>query len=168
MKTTLMLILAAVLAGCATESGTSQWERKLNAKQSSLDGSAREDYVAGKIDLATAMDQQKRQQHKSWDDEAKARRAKREANSAAYREADQEKRAAYVASHPDLPLAIKTAIQTQEPALGLTPDQMLLIWGQPDKVNQTVNASGIREQWVYSNSYIYFENGKLTTWQTSR
>lgn len=38
-------------------------------------------------------------------------------------------------------------------------------WGRPDKVNRTTNAYGVREQWVYDNKYLYFENGILTSIQ---
>ena len=36
-------------------------------------------------------------------------------------------------------------------------------WGEPTKINTTTNKYGQSEQWVYgSDSYLYFENGKLT------
>ena len=40
-----------------------------------------------------------------------------------------------------------------------------LSWGKPEDINKTTNSYGIKEQWVYDNSYLYFENGKLTTIQ---
>ena len=33
-----------------------------------------------------------------------------------------------------------------------------LAWGEPEDINVSSHAS---EQWVYSNSYLYFENNKL-------
>ena len=39
--------------------------------------------------------------------------------------------------------------------------------GYPDDINKTTGAWGVHEQWVYSENdmYLYFENGKLTSWQ---
>lgn len=39
-------------------------------------------------------------------------------------------------------------------------------WGEPEKINTTTGSWGTHEQWVYGdNSYLYFENGKLTSIQ---
>lgn len=38
-------------------------------------------------------------------------------------------------------------------------------WGRPERVNTTTTARGTREQWVYGRSYLYFENGVLTSIQ---
>ena len=38
-------------------------------------------------------------------------------------------------------------------------------WGQPDDINRSVGSWGVHEQWVYGDEYLYFENGKLTSWQ---
>ena len=39
--------------------------------------------------------------------------------------------------------------------------------GKPDEINKTTGSWGIHEQWVYrkKNIYLYFENGKLTSYQ---
>jgi hypothetical protein len=34
-------------------------------------------------------------------------------------------------------------------------------WGIPYRVNITRGSWGIREQWIYSDAYLYFENGTL-------
>lgn len=34
-------------------------------------------------------------------------------------------------------------------------------WGNPNKINKTETANGIREQWVYDNGYVYFMNGEV-------
>lgn len=50
--------------------------------------------------------------------------------------------------------------------LGMTKDMTLASWGEPNNINRTVGKWGIHEQWVYgSGNYLYFENGKLTSWQ---
>jgi hypothetical protein len=51
--------------------------------------------------------------------------------------------------------------------IGMTGKEVIASrWGRPNSVNRTTFASGIQEQWVYSNgNYLYFENGKLTAIQ---
>jgi hypothetical protein len=50
--------------------------------------------------------------------------------------------------------------------LGMTADQVLVSWGKPNKINASVGSWGRHEQWVYGDSsYLYFENGKLTSRQ---
>ncbi|MGE7094378.1 hypothetical protein ACQKII_23690 [Lysinibacillus sp. NPDC048646] len=53
--------------------------------------------------------------------------------------------------------------------IGMTKDDVLLSsWGAPSNINKTVNAYGTSEQWVYDNyNYLYFDNGILTSIQTS-
>ena len=51
--------------------------------------------------------------------------------------------------------------------IGMTKEMARESWGRPEKVNRTVNAYVVNEQWVYSNNYLYFENGILTSWQDS-
>lgn len=51
-------------------------------------------------------------------------------------------------------------------AIGMTPEMAKAAWGEPEKVNTSVGSWGVNEQWVYGiGSYLYFENGKLTSWQ---
>jgi hypothetical protein len=39
-------------------------------------------------------------------------------------------------------------------------------WGEPSDINKTSGSFGVHEQWVYGDgTYLYFENGKLTTIQ---
>ena len=52
--------------------------------------------------------------------------------------------------------------------LGMTDEMARESWGIPDDINRTVGSWGVNEQWVYgeySRTYLYFENGKLTSWQ---
>ncbi|PAU92611.1 hypothetical protein CK503_15850, partial [Aliifodinibius salipaludis] len=64
---------------------------------------------------------------------------------------------------------IKYAVQNQEIVIGMTERQVRLSWGQPDDINSTVTAENRDEQWVYGDeterTYLYFENGELTTYQ---
>jgi hypothetical protein len=53
------------------------------------------------------------------------------------------------------------------PRLGMTAKQVIenTSWGKPNSINTSGGKWGIHEQWVYDGSYLYFENGKLTSWQ---
>jgi hypothetical protein len=61
---------------------------------------------------------------------------------------------------------IWNSIRQQKIFLGMTKDMAILSWGNPDSINRTVGTWGVHEQWVYGdNVYLYFENGKITSWQ---
>ena len=49
--------------------------------------------------------------------------------------------------------------------LGMTDEMARIAFGDPNEINQTVGSWGKHEQWVYKNIYLYFENGKLTSYQ---
>lgn len=38
-------------------------------------------------------------------------------------------------------------------------------WGAPGSINRSVGSWGVHEQWVYGNTYLYFEGGLLTSFQ---
>lgn len=55
--------------------------------------------------------------------------------------------------------------------IGMTSKQVIdkTYWGPPESINTTTSGKIVSEQWVYPNyQYLYFENGKLVTIQTSR
>ncbi|WP_294344791.1 hypothetical protein [Prosthecochloris sp.] len=62
---------------------------------------------------------------------------------------------------------VRQAIERQEVIMGMTEKEAVLSWGEPEKVNESVGSWGVREQWVYGYSYLYFKNGNLTSWQTT-
>ncbi|MCR5623181.1 MAG: hypothetical protein K6G18_15175 [Treponema sp.] len=45
--------------------------------------------------------------------------------------------------------------------LGMTREECELSWGKPKDINRTTNKYGTSEQWVYSDNYLYFDNGIL-------
>lgn len=49
--------------------------------------------------------------------------------------------------------------------LGMTMEMCRLSWGEPKSINETISALGKTAQWVYSDNYLYFTNGILTTMQ---
>jgi hypothetical protein len=54
------------------------------------------------------------------------------------------------------------------PRLGMTGKTVIETtnWGEPGRVNRTVTAGGVREQWVFGGGYyLYFTNGRLTAIQ---
>ena len=51
------------------------------------------------------------------------------------------------------------AILEETVIVGMSEEMVLLSWGTPKKVNRSSSGN----QWVYSDNYIYFENGKMTS-----
>ena len=49
--------------------------------------------------------------------------------------------------------------------IGMNREQVKLAWGNPRDINRTVGSWGVHEQWVYANSYLYFKNGVMTSFQ---
>ncbi len=90
-----------------------------------------------------------------------------------------ERRQAYVQTHVELDDATRNRILQGKVAIGMTTEQVIASWGRPHDINRTVGSWGVHEQWVYgytkyygsgvsgfvSTSYLYFENGLLTSWQ---
>jgi len=63
---------------------------------------------------------------------------------------------------------IQNLIKQGEIQIGMTGEQVLLSWGHPDRINKSVYSWGIHEQWVYGYTYLYFEDGILKSYQTSK
>lgn len=60
-------------------------------------------------------------------------------------------------------------IKQRKIKLGMSEKQLLLSWGKPERINKTVGSSGVNEQWVYGvGQYVYMQNGKVTSFQSSR
>ena len=58
------------------------------------------------------------------------------------------------------------AINNGQIFLGMSSDEAIASRGRPADINRTTGAWGTHEQWVYrGNTYLYFKNGKLTSWQ---
>ena len=50
--------------------------------------------------------------------------------------------------------------------IGWTKEMCIESWGEPNEINKTTNKYSVSEQWVYgSGSYLYFDNGRLSTIQ---
>ncbi|MDP1718709.1 MAG: hypothetical protein Q8L40_11600 [Burkholderiales bacterium] len=67
------------------------------------------------------------------------------------------------------PKHIELAVIERKVMPGMTGEQVSMAWGAPNRINETIRASGKFEQWVYSTaSYVYLENGRVTAIQNSR
>lgn len=70
---------------------------------------------------------------------------------------------------------VSEAISNKHLIVGMTEAEASQAWGQPDKINKSGGAYGSTAQWIYVRGqrvtdriYVYFDNGKLTSWQTSQ
>lgn len=82
---------------------------------------------------------------------------------------ERERRRQYLVTNPDLPNHVAQAIAEAKLAVGMTPDQVRLVWDKPKSINSSNGAWGEREQWVYGGGrYAYLLNGRLESWQISQ
>jgi hypothetical protein len=63
------------------------------------------------------------------------------------------------------PQNMQKLIRAGKVVLGMTKDVVILSWGKPDDIHRTISPGNVHEQWVYRGSYLYFENGVLTSFQ---
>jgi len=47
---------------------------------------------------------------------------------------------------------------------GMNTDMVKDSWGKAQKINRVINGNTIREEWMYRNSWLYFENDELVEW----
>jgi hypothetical protein len=68
--------------------------------------------------------------------------------------------------YPKISVATWGLIQKGKVKVGMSKETCRLSWGEPEDINKASGTYGTHEQWVYSSgSYLYFENGKLTSIQ---
>jgi hypothetical protein len=70
--------------------------------------------------------------------------------------------------HPSWENDICNTIAEKKVQIGMTSNQVISSWGKPEKNNRTVGSWGTHEQWVYGNTYLYFENGIFTSFQDEK
>jgi hypothetical protein len=64
---------------------------------------------------------------------------------------------------------IKKLLTNKEVRVGMTAEEVIRLCGRPNRINESVNARGKDEQWVYgSDIYLYFQNGSLSSYSLSR
>ena len=73
--------------------------------------------------------------------------------------------------YPNWSKEVCNAVAKSQIIIGMTKKQVETAWGRPYKINTTTGTYGTHEQWKMhdsiNSSYVYFENGKLTTIQQS-
>jgi hypothetical protein len=47
---------------------------------------------------------------------------------------------------------------------GMTSDMVRDSWGSPVKINRVIETNVIKEEWIFSNSWLFFENDVLSQW----
>ena len=57
------------------------------------------------------------------------------------------------------------AIKEKKVFIGMTKEQVLASWRKPEDINRSVGMWGVHEQWIYGETYLYFENDILTSFQ---
>jgi hypothetical protein len=70
--------------------------------------------------------------------------------------------------HPTWELDVCIAISNKNVHIGMTTEQVKAAWGRPETLNRTVSSGTVSEQWVYGSTYLYIENGVMTSYQDSR
>lgn len=100
-----------------------------------------------------------REREKEVQAEKRRQQAQKEAE-AAIRARENKIRSKYSAS-------IAEKILKRQIWLGMTKDMLIDSWGYPgyDDINRTVGSWGVHEQWIYNDTYVYLENGIVTSWQ---
>lgn len=47
---------------------------------------------------------------------------------------------------------------------GMTAEMVRDSWGNPRKINRVINGNNIKEEWIYSNTWIFIQNDRLLEW----
>jgi hypothetical protein len=60
--------------------------------------------------------------------------------------------------YPNISESVWALIMKEEVKVGMSEEECILSWGKPSEINKTSYGT---DQWVYGNSYLYFEKRKL-------
>ncbi len=71
----------------------------------------------------------------------------------------------FVENNPNINSQFKQDILNGTIRLGMTKEMVTASWGKPSDINRSVGVWGVHEQWIYGDTYVYFEDGILTSWQ---
>jgi hypothetical protein len=63
---------------------------------------------------------------------------------------------------------ITVAVLARKVLLGMSREQVETSWGKPQRIHRDVGSWGIKEQWIYGGTYLYFDNDLLTSYQDSK
>ena len=73
-----------------------------------------------------------------------------------------QRRQDYIESRPGLSADIKTAILEGRVAEGMTGEDVLASWGEPERKTITYSRGGITELWTYLTPIGHFTSGEVT------
>jgi Protein of unknown function (DUF2845) len=68
---------------------------------------------------------------------------------------------------------IALAVAKKQVFIGMSEEEVVRSWGKPNKINRSVNARNIHEQWIYergeigNSQYLYIEDGVVRSIQSS-
>jgi len=79
----------------------------------------------------------------------------------------------YLEEHPDLPQAVKWAVEHGDVVVGMTESDARASIGEPDQITSRGSEHGAHEHWEYQTEsghhrWLYFDGGTLTTWTPTR
>ncbi len=167
MKRTFSVLSVLILGAC----GGSEKTRPIDAAAGATPTLSQADEEARKAEAAAWASAQVAKTKTAVEEaaarkEAAAAEEKRAAAEAAYLKTPGGK---IWAKHRDWSDATCEMIAKRHVFVGMTAEQMRASWGAPDHINSTITANRRHEQWVYGSSqYVYFDDGVMTSLQTSR
>ncbi len=47
---------------------------------------------------------------------------------------------------------------------GMTAEMVKDSWGTPQKINRVISGNNVREEWIYRNTWLFFQNDRLREW----
>ena len=47
---------------------------------------------------------------------------------------------------------------------GMTAEMVKDSWGSAEKINRVIRANVVKEEWIFKNTWLYFENNTLVEW----
>jgi hypothetical protein len=95
------------------------------------------------------------------------RKFRKKADQDKAKEAQKKMRVAeYLKANPSLDSKIASAMTEAKPAIGMTTEQLLLIWGEPIKRSKTINRDGETSVWTYpwDDTQVSLASGIITSW----
>jgi len=78
---------------------------------------------------------------------------------------DEKRRSFYINENPDIHQILKDAILNGEIIIGMSMYMVIASWGSPDEIDRSNSVFSPHEEWIYGDTYLYFENGILRAWQ---
>jgi hypothetical protein len=78
---------------------------------------------------------------------------------------DAMRRRIFVEENPGLHVIIKEAILNGDIIIGMSKEMVIASWGMAEEISRSGSAFNAYEEWIYGDTYLYFENGILGEWQ---